>query len=53
MEDGPGVFGGKSGPAPLPIVGVCGGLVLAGVKLGGAAPLYSAHLGHLRFVSVY
>ena len=26
--------------------------MLAGVRLGGAAPLYSAHLGHLRLVSV-
>ena len=26
---------------------------MAEVKLGGAAPLYSAHLGHLRLVSVY
>lgn len=56
MEDGPGVLAGNSGPCwkpgPLPTVGVCGGLVLAGVKLGGAAPLYSAHLGHLRLVSV-
>lgn len=27
--------------------------MLAEVKLGGAAPLYSAHLGHLRLVSVH
>jgi len=57
MEDGPGVLGGNSwpgwNPAPLPTVGVCGGLVLAGVRLGGAAPLYSAHLGHLRLVSFH
>lgn len=26
--------------------------MVAGVRLGGAAPLYSAHLGHLRLVSV-
>jgi hypothetical protein len=57
ITEGPaGVFiEGSSGPfvkLKLPaILGVWGGLVPEGVIVGGAAPLYSAHLGHLRFVS--